>query len=24
VGYAGNRSLETGDPVRIADLNLGA
>jgi hypothetical protein len=23
VGYAGNRSLETGDPVRIEDLNLG-
>jgi predicted dehydrogenase len=23
VGYAGNRSLETGDPVRIKDLNLG-
>ena len=23
VGYAGNRSLETGDPVRLADLGLG-
>ncbi|MCP2263613.1 Gfo/Idh/MocA family protein [Promicromonospora thailandica] len=23
VGYAGNRSLETGDPVRIEDLTLG-
>lgn len=23
VGYAGNRSLETGDPVRIKDLDLG-
>jgi predicted dehydrogenase len=24
VGYAGNRSLETGQPVRLADLGLGA
>jgi predicted dehydrogenase len=24
VGYAGNRSLETGEPVRLADLGLGA
>ncbi len=23
VGYAGNRSLETGEPVRLADLDLG-
>ena len=23
VGYAGNRSLETGTPIRIEDLNLG-